>query len=158
MPASTLKPIILRRWLCILEGVSFAWLLLLGHLAIYAMERMLICQINHGEFKESQIPAITRLILYLHPEELWSSLCGILMAGLGFGILSARSNEATHSRLFRWFIITMATALFAMVMPWIAIKTCLCGGPDDTWLDEVIFVLAGAILFVFAIRHGKQHH
>lgn len=84
-------------------------------------------------------------------------LMGIGLMGFGFGMLSARSSEQVHSRIFRWTLIAMATAVCGMVSPWLSLRSCLCGGLDKTWLDEVIFPVPGAVLLYVAIRHAKKH-
>ena len=154
-----------RRWLAIIEGLAFSWLLLIGYLVVYKMERVKICLLNHDGFPEEQARALTIMlkselssfILYLHPESVWSTLGGIGLAGIGFGLLSSRIPEALHSRLFRWTCIVLATVLFALFTPWISMHTCMCGGLDDeTWLDEVLFVIPGALLLLVALRRIRK--
>lgn len=153
-----------RRWLAIIEGLSFSWLLLIGHLVVYKMERMKTNLVNHAGLPQEEAEFTSRilttelstLIIYLHPECFEIMLTGTGLAGIGFGLLSSRTPEALHSRLFRWTCVGLATVLFGILGPWISIFSCLCGGPDETWLDEVLFVIPGALLLLVALRRIRK--
>lgn len=153
-----------RRWLAIFEGLSFSWLLLIGHLAVYKMERMKTNLVNHeglplegAEFMGRLLTSeLSSLIIYLHPESAWAMLSGLGLAGIGFGLLSSRTPEALHSRIFRWTCIGLVTVLLGILGPWISVFSCLCGGPDETWLDEVLFIIPGALLLLVALRRIRK--
>jgi hypothetical protein len=133
-----------RRWLAIIEGLSFSWLLLIGHLVVYKMERMKTNLVNHAGLPQEDAEFMGRLltselgslIIYLHPESAWAMLSGLGLAGIGFGLLSSRTPEALHSRIFRWTCIGLITVLLGILVPWISVFSCLCGDRKSTRLNS----------------------
>lgn len=134
------------RLLAIADGALFGWFLILGHACIMRLQQM-------ADFMGDELPAprLTHFAYAVIPDETWSLVTGWVGLSVGFGLLSLHSMETTSSRLFRWAFIAVLTLVVGISLPLFERYKILSGGPDDQWLDEVLFVVISAAILVFGI-------
>lgn len=134
-----------RTWtLAVCEGLLMGWLVwtVLFILKLVLKHPELVGEAAKKAF--TRMPELTRQLHSVMTNANTGLLIFAVGAGVGFGALSSISQEAITSRVFRWLVVAMMTAIWIIALPLYDAVTMQDGAPGFTFADAV-FSLAGML-------------
>lgn len=140
------------RWLLVVwEAFLFGWFLVVCWFEVGLWLRVAESVTVHEELP------FTRWVRILCPETGVLFLLGLVLHMAGLGLLSAYSEEAVTSRIYRFVIVLVATAGFGASLPIADMFLTFHEGPQNVHgADESLFVGVGLILLICGIRKARK--